>query len=254
MHHEEVQKSLLRYIVNAEDTVPNGMTHPERLFIYQDGYYLRIRDSLEETFPLTASVLGDDEFMQLACGFALEHSFPGFDLFSVAEGFEVYLRGLVADLPYAFLPDLAELELKCARAFHAPQSKPLTAEAFSQQLESEPEHLVLLPQAYVALNESRFPLNEIANDIKNSSFVETTDLDWPAASHYQLIYRAQWLIQQISLEHDQYFLLQRLIGGQSLLAACSDLEDFLEKKGKTGDLPPVHEWLNQWVERELFKD
>jgi len=82
----------------------------ERLDIYADMYFYRLRDSLAEDFPKVAAVLGGDRFHNLVTDYLLAHPSSHWSLRNLGEALPAYLEGHAPSSSRPFLADLARLE------------------------------------------------------------------------------------------------------------------------------------------------
>ncbi len=98
----------------------------ERLDIYADMYFYRIRDCLKEDFPAVAAVVGETAFHNLITDYLLAHPSTHFSLRYVGRQLPAFVRqhALIERWPY--LADLALLEWTIMEAFDAPDAEPIT--------------------------------------------------------------------------------------------------------------------------------
>jgi len=128
----ELQRSLAQHILGAGDepglerlaVVPAGANLGARLAVYTDGYPARMQESLRETYPAIAKILGDGSFDGLADRY-VEWAPAGWcNLNNVGVRLPDFLGEdpLTTDLP--FLPDLARLEWAVIECFNAALQEP----------------------------------------------------------------------------------------------------------------------------------
>jgi hypothetical protein len=125
---EDLQTQLFEWMVGTapiQDTsalIKSGaLPADERVAVYAEMYWLRMRDVLREEFPHVRSVLGDDAFDVLTAKYLKRHPSTHFSLNWLGQ----YLPGFLRETPVEnapFLADLAELEWARAQSFIAPDS------------------------------------------------------------------------------------------------------------------------------------
>ncbi|MGO9060873.1 MAG: DUF2063 domain-containing protein [Candidatus Binataceae bacterium] len=110
----------------VEAIEPSRTQEPaQRLEVYADAYYLRLRDVLAEDFPRVAQLLGDEDFARLARGYLKAHPSTEPSVRHLGRALAEFIR-TQENLP-PWLADLAALEWARVNAFDAPDdSAPLT--------------------------------------------------------------------------------------------------------------------------------
>jgi hypothetical protein len=91
----------------------------ERLDIYANMYFYRIRDCLKEDFVAVCAVVGDDNFHNLITDYLLVHPPEHFSLRYAGQHLPALLRGHSLATRWPYLPDLAKLEWAILEAFDA---------------------------------------------------------------------------------------------------------------------------------------
>lgn len=103
----------------------------ERLDIYADMYFYRIRDCLKEDFASVCTVLGEAAFHNLITDYLLVHPPSHFSLRYVGQHLPAFIRDDTFGTQWPYLADLAALEWAILEAFDAPEAQPLDAEALA---------------------------------------------------------------------------------------------------------------------------
>lgn len=131
------QEQLWQWIVGdavVRDTalmVKAGALSPdERVNVYAEQYWLRLRDVLRGEFEHVRAVLGDDDFDVLAAKYVKAHPSTHFSLNWLGQHLPSFLRAQPVD-GAPFLADLAELEWARSQAFIAEDSPVVSAESLS---------------------------------------------------------------------------------------------------------------------------
>jgi hypothetical protein len=128
---------------------------------YAGGYPVRLREALADTFEAVARYAGEDAFAALSARYTAAHPPACYNLNDVGRSLPRFLRRdtLAADLP--FLPDLAELEWKLSRAFHAEVRPPADTAGLSSLGEEEWSRVVVELQPGVDTIVSRWPVHSL---------------------------------------------------------------------------------------------
>lgn len=136
-------------------------TRAERLSVYRDGYPARLREALEETYPAVSHVVGHASFADLTDRYVGATGPTSYDLCATGAGLPEFLRGdaLAESLP--FLPDLAALEWRIARAFHATEEPPFDSRSLAGWPLDRWEHTVVRFQPSVSLVSSPWPILDV---------------------------------------------------------------------------------------------
>ena len=117
----------------AEDLVcaDARLSAVERLDIYADMYFYRIRDCLKEDFGAVCAVVGEAAFHNLTTDYLLVHPSTHFSLRYVGRHLPKFVRGHALIERWPFLADLAALEWAIMEAFDAPDAEPITPAALT---------------------------------------------------------------------------------------------------------------------------
>lgn len=116
---------------------PAGLTDPQgrpagrRFDVYRNNVAVSLRTALEEGFPVTRAIVGEDFFAAMAQVFLRSHPPQSPRLWEYGAD----LPGFLADFPPAahlpYLPDVARLELAIRHSYHAADATPLPADALA---------------------------------------------------------------------------------------------------------------------------
>jgi hypothetical protein len=122
----ELQRVLTQHIVAGDGPpldawirVPDGADPAARVAVYTEGYPARVTEALRETFPALANILGDGSLAGLSERYRAVLRDEPINLNDVGADLPHFLRTdpLTDRLP--FLSELAELEWRVTRCFHA---------------------------------------------------------------------------------------------------------------------------------------
>jgi hypothetical protein len=107
------------------------MSAEERLDVYANMYFFRLRDVLAEDFARTAGVLGEARWHNLVTDYLLAHPPTRWSLRWAGEELPGFLRGHEYGAERPWLADLAALEWARNEAFQARDAEPVRPEALA---------------------------------------------------------------------------------------------------------------------------
>ena len=107
------------------------MSAEDRLDVYANMYFFRLRDVLAEDFARTAGALGEARWHNLVTDYLLAHPPTRWSLRWAGEELPGFLRGHAYGAERPWLADVAALEWARNEAFQARDAEPVRAEALS---------------------------------------------------------------------------------------------------------------------------
>lgn len=213
--------------------VPAPARPAERLQVHAQGYPARIHDALADTYPAVARLLGGPAFRALAQRYAAAVPLASYNLNDAGAGLGELLRHDPAGREQPVLADLAELEWRVARAFHAVERAPLDPGRLGWTV-NDWAAAVLQFQPAVAVLSSAWPLLAIWAD---SESAETR----PQIAEHLLIRRAGLVVRCEAIAAEECAALRLLLAGHAL-------GESMERLAATGiDPSAVSEWFARWV-------
>jgi hypothetical protein len=99
----------------------------ERLDIYANMYFYRIRDALKEDFPAVLKILGEIGFHNLITDYLVRHPSTHYSLRYAGEKLPLFIKKHPFNKKYPFLAELARFEWALLTAFDAPDSETLSS-------------------------------------------------------------------------------------------------------------------------------
>jgi hypothetical protein len=132
----------------------------ERLDIYADMYFYRIRDVLREDYPKLVATVGDDEFHNLVTDYLIACPPRHFSLRNAGDRLPAFVSRHRLSATRPWLRDLAALERQRLEVFDAADAAPLT---LSQLRRVAPEDFGALPLRLVPAHSwvvADFPVEE----------------------------------------------------------------------------------------------
>ena len=218
----------------------------QRLHVYADGYPARIEESLAENFPALAHLTGAAAFHALTHRYLHAVVLPSYNLNDAGAALAAFLRAdpLAAGLP--FLSDLAELEWRVARAFHAAALPPLDPTRLTAWSADDWEHAVLRFQPAVALVSSAWPIRELWEC--QGTPIEAIDVDLNGRPDHVLVYRAGFAVHCLSLPAPEARALRDALAGRHL-------GELVERLAADDDDPDrVAAWFARWMQLGIVVD
>ena len=217
---------------------PGERLDPEqRVAIYADMYWARIRDVLRGDFARTAEILGEERFDELARGYLAARPSRHPSIACVGEAFADHLAARLPTGAPPYVPDLARLEWARVEAFTAADRAPLRLTDLHRMSADELPDLHLRAVPSLTLLDLGWPVQRLlAGD-------ESTDLD--AEPTMLRVWRQDFLVFHATVdtvERPPVTMLARGATFAEIADACSDpndaaallarwLEDGLIRKG-----------------------
>jgi hypothetical protein len=227
---------------NAHFLASSRQSALERIDIYREQFWLRHSESLSEDFPGTRALLGPD-WSALARGYLAAHppSTP-----SLRElGFR--LPEYLASCPQRSVPrvavDMAELERAYLQVFDTPDEPPLDpAEVAALAPEKWPGARLRLSGALRLLE-----LGSRVADLRRALRARTTaDLALEEQAIQLVVYRRDLGLWDKEVPRVAFDLLQSLLSGFSLGAACEEVAGRVPDAGEALDAH-LGEWFADWT-------
>ena len=229
----------------------------ERLDIYADMYFYRLRDCLAEDFPKLAAWIGDARFHNLATDYLLAHPSTHFSLRQLGSSLPGFLRTHPLEREFPALADLASLEWARVDVFDDADAAPLSKQELLEAGGSAPEKfaVAMIPSArLLRVDAAVLPLwsrldgadaAEEDGDRMRSARTENC-----AAR----VWRKGFAVLHRSLPADEEHCLRALAAGAATLAQLAEL--LLEQQ--PSGTPPEHAaqrlalLLDLWASDELL--
>lgn len=110
-----------------------GLSTDERVTVYAEMYWLRLRDVLRDEFPMVRSVLGEEDFDILCAKYFKQHPSTHHSLNFLGQFLPSFLRECPVDgVPW--LTELSELEWARSQSFIAPDVPSVTRAQLAEQV------------------------------------------------------------------------------------------------------------------------
>jgi len=250
----------------SEFIKPNKkLTSFERLEIYNQQYWYRTLESLQDDFAGVNALLGHKRFEVLTTAYLTRYPSRSYTLNHLGQ----YLANFIQEEPQLTAPDTeavydtACVEYAEVKAFEAQAKEPLHLESLKTV---SPAQLVLQIQPSVNLLELDYAVDDFllqlnkghsqsieSNAVANRT-VRFVKAIRPKKRHtYLVVHRLDNAIYYKRLDKDQYLLLNSIKAGKTLMEACTEL---LEAKTKVKDQEKlalkVNKSFTTWMELGWF--
>lgn len=225
--------------------VPAPESAAARLHVYTGGYPVRVHDSLAETYPALAHLIGEPAFESLAQRYAAVVPLTSYNLNDAGAQMAAFLRHDVLTGDRPFLPDLAELEWRVARAFHASDGPPLDPRVLRWTVDQW-ANAVLQFQPSVAVVAAPWPLLDLwtARDTPRDAI----DIELQGHPDHIVIRRTGFIVRCESVAADEALALQLLLEGRCL----GETTERFEAEGL--DPSVVLAWFSRWMGAGMIAD
>ena len=194
----------------------------ERLDIYADMYFYRLRDALAEDFPRLARHLGETHFHNLVTDYLLAHPSRHFSLRELGRALPEFVRGHALERALPLLADLATLEWARVDVFDEADGHPLSQQALFEGGVSAPDafRLGLIPAARLLAVDLRvLPLWKELGDEDAGTAADPSS----GAAGSVAVWRREGSILHRSLLRDEAICLRALADGGTSLAQLGEL-------------------------------
>jgi hypothetical protein len=188
----ELQARLLDALLSAEETADPAAAHLQaaislidapapaaaaRLAVYRNTVRSNVVAALQSTYPAVRRLVGEDYFFKVAHDFIFLHPSTSGDLTPVGTLFPAYLTQLHRHDEYAYLGDVARLELLIQEALLAPSRPPFDLKRLSRVPPAEYDALRFVLHPALRRFESRYPARRIwQSNVGSDAEPETIDL------------------------------------------------------------------------------
>lgn len=157
------QASFAEALLDPERRVPDGVTshtHPapaKRFAVYRNNVVVGLIDAVGDNFPAARRIVGEDFFRAMARAYVLADPPRSPVLIDYGATFPDFIAAFEPADPLPYLADVARIERAWTEAYHAPEARPLTAEALAALAPEEAAGLRLVVHPSVRVVRSLFP-------------------------------------------------------------------------------------------------
>lgn len=209
----------------------------ERLQVYVDAYFWRLRDVLAEDFPRLAAILGPERFAEVVRDYLSSHPSTHPSVHHLGRGLAPAISERT-DLP-SHLADLARLEWTRRDVFDAPDSGSVRADELRGVAPADWPHLRFTPIPALAILRTDWPVHEVWAGNGSASA--------PAATCIRVWRSADYRVYHAPMEARDAAALDRLIAGEPLGAICTAFDDLAPLEGAQRATGLLARWLDDGI-------
>ncbi len=212
----------------------------QRVEVYADAYFLRLRDVLSEDFPHVARLLGGEGFADLVRGYLKAHPSTEPSVRHLGRAFSAFIRSQ-NDLP-PWLADLAALEWARVNAFDAPDDARLLTTATLAELDPAvwPQQK-LIPVRSLETLETSWPVHRLWADEDSPEQVAahpTSLRIWRGKDFY---------VFHAPMDARESVAMSRLLAEGSFAEICQVFEDLDEQQAAQEAGALLLRWLEDGI-------
>jgi len=241
-----------------------ALTAQQRLDVYNNAYFGRLLECMQQMFPVLVKALDPEVFDAFAFGYLQAYPSRSYTLNRLAERFVDYL---VATRPAPddssdqqpqapakpgwtdLVIDLARLELTIDEVFDGPgieRSETLTQDELRRIDPDDLPGAQLTTAPCLRLLQFGYPTNDFYTAVRAD---EKPRFPEPRPT-YLAVTRLNYVVRRLPLESAQFHLLQELQAGSTLGTAVAAAA---EQTANFQSLPAsLGEWFQQWAEARFF--
>jgi hypothetical protein len=225
--------AFVRLVDGADDS-----DRKNRIRVYSDAYYLRLRDVLREDFSRVAAILGAEQFDQVVAGYL--EAFPSEQpsVRHLGRALPEFLRSR-EDVPKC-LADLAELEWARVEVFDAPDAECATiAELASIPADTWPSLRFSTIPAIQTLC-AQYPVHRLwsGSESLELSAAETSIRVWR---------KNDFLVLHAPMDERESAALQKIVSGERFVAICETFADLPEKNAAQEATALLARWIQDGI-------
>lgn len=213
------------------------MAPAQRVEVYADAYFLRLRDVLAEDFPSVARLLGDESFAGLVRRYLKAHPSTEPSVRHLGRALAEFIASQ-DDLP-PWLGDLAALEWARVNAFDAPDdAPPLTAAKLAELDPTIWPNLTLVPVRSLETLDASWPVHRLwANEEEPHQIA-------PHPMQLRIWRGKDFYVFHAPMDAREAAAISKLLAGASFAGICQVFEDLDEEQAaqEAGAL------LLRWIE------
>ena len=223
-----------------------------RIGIYQNAYYLRLKECIETDHEILGYYLGDDLFDEMVLGFIKAHPSQYTSLRNFCDQLPEFLAQTMPFKEHPIIAELARFERHLLTAFDAADAKTINMENLKQ---IPPENW---PELTFRLHPSvqRFKANYNSIETWQSLKQQQSPPQPEATKNNWLIWRNhERLTEFISLTMSEYSMLEWMISGHNYAYICEQLTELLpEDEVSQSSVTSLVNWINRDIIRSFSED
>jgi hypothetical protein len=220
----------------------------ERMQVYAEAYFYRLAGVLGEQFPITAYVVEETAFHNLATDYVLECPSRNPDVRAFGASFADYVENHAVSRDHPCLAEVARIEWGIVEALGAPDETPLDATSLATLRQESWPGLRLVPSAALRVMPCRADFPALWEACRSNvprrdfSLAERTKAEWIAT------WRRGFELRHRILSTIEASALRGLADGLPFSEWCE------RARAENADVGPkaVAEWLRMWVDSGMI--
>jgi hypothetical protein len=222
----EIQENFQSYLQNDDNAIHKHIASStaelatKRLYLYKDAYYLRLTDTLEKEYPGVRSLIGEDDFYELASLYIEQKPSKHFSVNVFGHGMQLFLKQTE---PYAKRPELAEMALferTLSSAIHQLTAPVLSQEAFGKLPQEKWPELKIVPHPSAQILKLKYNIPEIWLAVSEKK--PLPNLVCGKTTHW-LVWQKELLTYYIALNQQEAFTLEAFKENRCIAEICEGL-------------------------------
>lgn len=249
--HPEGVEDFLSKNPNIDLPIKDGgqLLAKDRLEIYANAYFFRIRDSLMDDFPSLVKLLGEDEFHNLVVRYLAQYPPQSYTLSMVGKNLPHFLANQEDLLQrYPYLADLAEMEWLMIDIYDKQDGELLLKEDLQKIQPEEWTSLKLKRIEAAKLLKSSWPLIEIYKGLQQEKPRLDTIQKTPT---HVIVWRKKNDVFYKSVETQEYECLERLASLTTFESLCMHLALIVSEEEA---IKKMVVFLQSWLQDELLEN
>lgn len=225
-----------------------ALTSVERLDIYAHMYYARLLEVLENEYPTTRRILGDEAFWRACRAYVHRHPSRHRTLNSLSEKFPAFLaRHLPRGNRSGLAVDVARIERAMEDVFDAPRAELLTAAELTAIGAEEWGRVRLRVNPALKFLMLRYPANAYMNAVRGKAKPRVPR----SRPTFVIVLRRDFTVFRRDQQPEQFRLLQALAAGRTLAQAVR--RSVGRRRGSADELAAtLGAWFRQWAADRIF--
>lgn len=213
------------------------LTPEQRLAVYAEGYFFRLRDTLGKDFKLTKGAVGESYFSKIVVDYLEIYPSRYTSVGEVGRRLPEFLASHWVAEEFPFIVDLARFEWEMLSSFYA-EDEPSLDLAKLAELQAAGERLRFRLDGSVRLLDLAWPIDAIRRTGKNPPAPEAERL---------LLYRHEGSVYIDKVDEAAWFLLDGMRRGLSL-------GELGEQAAETVAIERFGEFFGEWVRLGIIRD
>lgn len=240
----ETQNIFQEIVFDEERAIPQNFIAQKsdfselgRVGIYREAYRLRLFDCTVEDYPVLKKYLGEESFENLMWQF-VESERPNH--FNIAR-FPLKLQNFIEEkLPDdKFAHEICALETAVTQLADEIQDLPMTAEDFAGISEDKFSQMKLKIRSAAQFFEFKNSVNQFYQKVMNGEEAQIIEEE-----SFLMVFASNDKVWRIDLEKDEFEILQKIRGGESIENALSDFDPTKSEK--------ITSWFSRWISNGLI--